>query len=95
MIRHRQNQTETDRKQTETDRKQTAYKHKKQNKMQLIRLTPENSSQFIGHEILFKTRGNHIVKKILGVTDTCVKIDHPDLNDCLQVVSRKVYVLVE
>jgi hypothetical protein len=63
--------------------------------MHLIRLTPENSSHFIGHEILFKTRGSHIVKKMLGVTNKCVKIDHPDLNNCLQVVSRKVYVLVE
>ncbi len=63
--------------------------------MHLIRLTPENSFQFIGHEILFKTRGSHIVKKILGVNNTCVKIDHPDLNNNLQVVSRRVYVLVE
>ena len=92
MIRHRQ---KTDIKQIENRQKTDSLQTQKQNKMQLIRLTPENSSQFIGHEILFKTRGNHIVKKILGVTDTCVKIDHPDLNDCLQVVSRKVYVLVE
>ena len=63
--------------------------------MELIRLTPENAYKYIGSEILFKTRGNHIVKKILGVTNTSVKIDHPDLKNQLQVVSRKVYVIVE
>ena len=30
--------------------------------MELIRLTPENASKFIGYEILFKTRGKHIIK---------------------------------
>ena len=63
--------------------------------MKLIRLTQENVSKYIGYEILFKTRGNHLVKKILGVKNTSVKIDHPDLNNHLQIVSRKVYVLIE
>ena len=31
--------------------------------MELIRLTQKNVSKYIGYEILFKTRGNHIVKK--------------------------------
>jgi len=63
--------------------------------MKLIRLTTENANKYIGSEILFNTRGNHIVKKILGVTNTSVKIDHADLNNQLQIVSRKVYVIVE
>ena len=46
-------------------------------------------------EILFKTRGIHIVKKILDVSNTSVKIDHPDLHNQLQIVSRKVFVIVE
>lgn len=33
--------------------------------MELIKLTSENANQYIGHEILFKTRNNHIIKKYL------------------------------
>jgi hypothetical protein len=62
--------------------------------MELVRLTQENVSKYIGYEILFKTRGKHIVKKILGINNTSVKIDHPDLHNQLQIVSRKVYVLI-
>ena len=59
----------------------------------MIRLTMENAYEYIGHEIVFKSRGILIKKRILGVTDTAVKIDHPDLNNLL-VVSRKVHVLL-
>jgi len=31
--------------------------------MKLIRLTPENVRSYIGYEIIFKTRGDHIIKK--------------------------------
>ena len=64
--------------------------------MELIRLTQQNASKYVGSEILFKTRGIHIVKKILDViSNTSVKIDHPDLHNQLQIVSRKVFVIVE
>ena len=63
--------------------------------MELVRLTQKNASKYIGYEILFKTRGNHIIKKILGINNTSVKIDQPDLHNQLQIVSRKVYVLIE
>ena len=63
--------------------------------MKLVRLTQQNASKYIGYEILFKTRGIHIVKKILGINNTSVKIDHSDLRNQLQIVSRKVYVLIE
>ena len=63
--------------------------------MELIRLTQQNASKYVGSEILFKTRGLHIVKKILDVSNTSVKIDHPDLHNQLQIVSRKVFVIVE
>jgi len=61
--------------------------------MDLIRLTPQNAPHYIGCEILFKTRGVHLVKKILGCSNTSVKIDHPDLHNQLQIVSRKVFVI--
>ena len=64
--------------------------------MELVRLTGENASKYIGYEILFKTRGIHIVKKILSVSRTSVKIDHPDLHNQLGITSgRKIYVLIE
>ena len=63
--------------------------------MELIRLTQQNVSKYIGYEILFKTRGINIVKKILGINNTSVKIDHPDLHNQLQIVSRKIFVLIE
>lgn len=63
--------------------------------MKLIRLNPQNAKNYIGYEILFKTRGNHLVKKILGVTNTSVKINHPDLHNQLEIVSRKVFVFID
>ncbi len=60
----------------------------------LIRLTPDNVFQYIGYEIIFKTRNKYIVKRILSVSNTgkSIKIDHDDLQNSLQIVSRKVYV---
>jgi hypothetical protein len=60
----------------------------------LIRLTPENVHQYVGHEIVFKTRNSYVIKQILGVSPTgkTVEIDHPDLRNNLEIVSRKVYV---
>lgn len=36
--------------------------------MKLIRLTPDNVRYYIGYEILFKSRGKHIVKVILDMS---------------------------
>ena len=61
----------------------------------MIRLTPENAHQYVGHEIAFKTRNTRVVKRILGVSNTgkTIEIDHPDLRNNLEIVSRKVYVI--
>ena len=63
--------------------------------MKLVRLTQKNLSKYIGYQILFKSRDKYIVKKILGINNTSVKIDHIDLHNQIQIVSRKVYVLIE
>ena len=42
--------------------------------MELVRLTHQNAHEYIGYEILFKTRGIHIVKRILGVNSTSIKM---------------------
>jgi len=64
--------------------------------MNIIKLTPENARQYIGKEIVFKTRNNHIVKRILGVSTTAktIYIDHPDLRNKLQIVTRDVSVIL-
>lgn len=65
--------------------------------MNTIRLTPENVFQYIGFEIIFKTRNNSIIKRIISVSNTgkSIKIDHPDLQNNLEIVSRKIYVILE
>jgi len=65
--------------------------------MEFIKLTPDNAYQYVGSDIIFKTRNEHIIKKILGVSDTSktIYIDHPDLNNTLQIVTRNVYVIID
>ena len=64
--------------------------------MNAIRLTPDNVFQYIGKEIIFKTRNNNILARIINVSDTgkTITIDHPDLKNNLQIVTRKIYVFV-
>jgi hypothetical protein len=65
--------------------------------MNSIRLTPDNAYKYIGHEIVFNTRNNRIVKRIISVSNTgkSIQIEHPDLQNSLQIVSRKVYVILK
>ena len=67
--------------------------------MNTIKLTPDNVSQYIGCEILFKTgpAKNHIVKRILRVTNSgkTIHIDCPHLNNNVQIVTRIVHVIIE
>ena len=65
--------------------------------MNLIKLTPENAHNYLGYEILFKTRNQHIVKRITAVSTSgkSVTIDHEDLHNTLEIVSRNVYVIID
>ena len=81
--------------------KQSTYKPSNERnqtiKMNTIRLTRENAHLHIGDEIIFKTRGNYIIKRIISASPTgkTITIDHPDLKNTLQLVTRKnVYVLL-
>ena len=60
-----------------------------------IRLTPENVKMYIGRKIMFRTRGDFIFKTLNSVSKSgkTVYIDHPDLQNSLQIVSRKVFVI--
>lgn len=66
--------------------------------MNTIKLTTDNVLfQYIGYDIIFKTRDNHIIKKIISASKTgkSITIDHPDLNNKLEIVSRNVYVIID
>ena len=64
--------------------------------MILVRLTPENVKNYIGYKIIFTSKGKTLIKDIISASNSgkSIKIDHPDLNNCLEIVSRKVYVSV-
>jgi len=63
--------------------------------MKLVRLTPENVKNYIGRNIIFTSRGEKCMKKIVSASASgnSIKIEHPDLNNCLQIVSRKIYII--
>lgn len=65
--------------------------------MNTVRLTPENVFQYIGYDIIFKTRNKDIIKQIISVSETgnSITIDHPDLKNSLQIVTRKVHVILK
>jgi len=60
-----------------------------------VQITPENAKYYIGCDVVFTTRGHKETKTILGVSDSgkTIQVDHPDLNNQLQLVTRKVYLL--
>ena len=64
--------------------------------MNTIKLTPANASTYIGHEIIFTYFHNHFIKRILRVSDTgeTIYIDHPGVKNNLQIVSRKVLLII-
>jgi hypothetical protein len=59
----------------------------------MVRLTPENAYKYIGYQIMFKTRGEYIIKKIIRLNPSGAVIDHPDLKN-LVVYSRCMYVIL-
>ena len=65
-------------------------------KRQRKRLTCDNVFDYIGKTIQFTTRSQTLEKIILGVSTTgkTIKIDHPDLQNNLEIVKRSVYVLI-
>jgi hypothetical protein len=62
--------------------------------MQFIRVTSDNANKYIGYDIIFKTREQKVIKKIIGVNNTSIKIDHSDLNNQI-VFSRQIYVIID
>lgn len=60
-----------------------------------IKLTPQNATQYIGYTIVFKTRGEYITKKILKTNKKTIKIDHSELKNNLQIITRNINVIIE
>jgi hypothetical protein len=69
----------------------------KHEKITLVKLTPENVNQYIGYPILFKTRTQYTVKKILSVSKSgkSIKIEEPELHNSLIILTRNIYVIVD
>ncbi len=64
--------------------------------MQTIRLTPFNVQQYVGYNIVFNHGANQIVKRIERVSNgrKTITIDYPALRNNLEIVTRKVRVIV-
>ena len=64
--------------------------------MKLEKLNTENVEKYVGYNILFKTRDNYLVKKIISISKSkkSIKIDHLDLNNNLNI-NRNIYVIIE
>ena len=64
--------------------------------MNTIRLTPENAHNYPNHEIIFTHGNNHIIRRLLRVSNTgkTLIIDYPHLKNNLQIVTRKVCVIL-
>ena len=64
--------------------------------MIIIKVSPDNVLEYIGNEIIFKSRKGYIIKRILGVSKTgkSIIIDDEELKNNLQIVSRKVYAIL-
>jgi hypothetical protein len=64
--------------------------------MQTIRLTPYNVQQYVGYDIVFTHGNNQIVKRIERVSSgrKTIIIDYPALKNNLQIVSRKIQVIL-
>ncbi len=63
--------------------------------MKLIELTTDNVFNYIGYNILYKSRNEIKLSKINKISSSgkIIYIDNEDLNNCLEIISRKIYVI--
>ena len=64
--------------------------------MKFMRVTSNNVHNCIGKQIIFKTRNEYIIKKVIGASESgkSLKINHEDLDDNINVDGRQIYVIV-
>ena len=72
-------------------------KEKKNQKIKIINLKKNGGPGRARNIGIKKSRGKYIVKIILDISKSgkSIKIDHPDLQNSLQIVSREVYVILD
>lgn len=65
--------------------------------MRFIKLTKENAHAYVGNYIVFTSRGQKHTKQLKRVSDTGkrIYINHPDLQNSLEIVKRVVYVILD
>ena len=65
--------------------------------MKLQLLTSNTAASYVGYTILYTSRGDKKLSKIKSVSDSgkTIYIDNPDLKNALQLVTRKVYLVLD
>jgi hypothetical protein len=58
-------------------------------------LTPENAANNIGRQISFTYNKTATIRTLLRVSETgkTIYVDHQETKNCLQLVTRKIYIL--
>jgi hypothetical protein len=64
--------------------------------MHLIELTIDNVFNYIGYNILYKSRNEIKLSKINRISSSgkIIYIDNEELNNCLEITSRNIYVII-
>ena len=64
--------------------------------MYLIELTIDNVFNYIGYNILYKSRNEIKLSKINRTSSSgkTIYIDNDELNNCLEIISRNIYVII-
>lgn len=61
--------------------------------MKLVRLTKENANNYLGYQIIYKSRHEYKINIIDKIINSGIKIKNIDLNNTL-VFSREIYVII-
>ena len=60
--------------------------------MNFVKLNTDNAPKFVGYNIVFKTGGQFIVKKIISASRTSVKIDYHRLKNSLEILKKFILI---
>jgi len=65
--------------------------------MRLQLLESETAHLYVGYNILYRSRNQVKMSTILGVSETgkTIQIEDPELNNALQTVTRKIYLIID
>lgn len=64
--------------------------------MRLQLLESDTADQYVGYNILYKSRNVIKMSTIMGVSETgkTIHVEDPELNNMLQTVTRKIYIII-